>query len=527
MSAGTDHSQAVEMRGISMHFGSLVALDDVDLSVRAGEVHALLGGNGAGKSTLLKILNGVYRQTAGDVTVFGAALQGNSPELARAAGVAMNFQEMSLIPSLTAAQNIFLNHEFLRSGLINEASAVARARELFEQLNVDVDPTTLVSDLSPGQRQLTEIAKSISHDARVWILDEPSTALSVTDVDRLFDSIRAHTAQGNAVIYVSHRMDEISEISDRLTILRDGRKVTTAETRSTSVSQMIEHIVGKKARDFSNLTLSRKALGAPVLELDALQDAHKLQPVSLSLREGEVVGLAGLLGSGRSSLIKLIAGVDAKASGQIRVADQPVDFRGPADAMAQGIAHVPESRATQGIIGAHATSDNLTLSILDRISVRGLISQRRVRTLSQKQIDEFDIKVESHRTPVLNLSGGNQQKVVLGKNFGIDPKILLLDEPTAGIDIGAKTEIIDAIHSKASEGMAVIVASSELSELAVACDRFLILADGVICEDVSRDDIVAENPEGADMVPFIQRVLEEKIQAANRTLKTEGFGEKQ
>ena len=368
MSTGTELSKAVEMRGISMHFGSLVALDDVDLSVRAGEVHALLGGNGAGKSTLLKILNGVYRQTAGDITVFGATLQGNSPELARAAGVAMNFQEMSLIPSLTAAQNIFLNHEFLHSGLINEAAAVARARELFEQLNVDVDPTTLVSDLSPGQRQLTEIAKSISQDARVWILDEPSTALSVTDVDRLFDSIRAHTAQGNAVIYVSHRMDEISEISDRLTILRDGRKVTTAETRSTSVSQMIEHIVGKKARDFSNLTLSRKALGAPILELDALQDAHKLQPVSLSIREGEVVGLAGLLGSGRSSLIKLIAGVDAKARGQIRVADQPVDFRGPADAMAQGIAHVPESRATQGIIGAHATSDNLTLSILDRIS---------------------------------------------------------------------------------------------------------------------------------------------------------------
>lgn len=195
--------------------------------------------------------------------------------------------------------------------------------------------------------------------------------------------------------------------------------------------------------------------------------------------------------------------------------------------MAVGIAHVPESRATQGIIGAHATSDNLTLSILDRISVRGLIRQKPVRALSQKQIDDFNIKVESQSTPVLNLSGGNQQKVVLGKNFGIEPKILLLDEPTAGIDIGAKTEIIDAIHSKAGEGMAVLVASSELSELAVACDRFLILADGVICEDVSRDDIAAENPSGVNLVPFIQRVLEEKIQDANRTLKTESFGEKQ
>ena len=527
MSVAPEHSQAVEMHGISMHFGSLVALDNVDLSVRAGEVHALLGGNGAGKSTLLKILNGVHQQTAGDVTVFGTPFQGNSPELARAAGVAMNFQEMSLIPSLTVAQNIFLNHEFIRNGLINEAVAVERARDLFEQLNVEVDPRMLVSDLSPGQRQLTEIAKSISHDARVWILDEPSTALSVTDVERLFESIRAHTAQGNAVIYVSHRMDEIAKISDRLTILRDGRKVTTAETRSTSVSQMIEHIVGKKARDFSNLSLERKTLGAPVLELDALQDTHKLRPVSLSIREGEVVGLAGLLGSGRSSLIKLIAGVDAKASGSIRVAGKPVEFRGPADAMAEGIAHVPESRATQGIIGSHATSDNLTLSILDRISVRGLIRQQRVRALSQKQIDDFNIKVESQSTPVLNLSGGNQQKVVLGKNFGIQPKILLLDEPTAGIDIGAKTEIIDAIHSKASEGMAVLVASSELSELAVACDRFLILADGVICEDVSSDDIAAENPSGVNMVPFIQRVLEEKIQDANKTLKSESFGEKQ
>lgn len=346
---------AVRMTGISKAFGGVRALDGVDFEVMPGEVHALLGGNGAGKSTILKILNGVHRPDRGRIEVGGRELTAHTPEESRAAGIAMNYQEMSLIPTLTVAQNVFLTRESRTSmGLIDDAEAERRAADLFALLEVSVDPKAIVGDLGAGQKQITEIAKAISQDAKVLVLDEPSTALAVSDVERLFVFLRRLKARGVAIIYVSHRMDEIARISDRATILRDGRHVITASLAELPIDTMIEHIVGKRSRGLSDVERGSAVKGEVLLELVDISGVHKPNDVSLTLHRGEVLGLAGLLGSGRSSLARVIAGVEPATKGVVRIKGQPVDIRKPSDAIQAGVALVPEARATQGIIPAHS-----------------------------------------------------------------------------------------------------------------------------------------------------------------------------
>lgn len=507
---------AVSMKGISKHFGGVKALVDVDLEVLPGEVHALLGGNGAGKSTILKVLNGVHRPDAGTITIGGEVLREVTPEAARRAGIAMNYQEMSLIPTLTVAQNIFLTRE-ARTGakLIDDREAERRAAEIFALLEVEVDPKAVVGDLGAGQRQLTEIAKAISQDAKVLILDEPSTALAVSDVDRLFAFLRKQKAKGTAIVYVSHRMDEIARIADRATILRDGRRVITAPMAELPIDTMIEHIVGRRSKGLADVARQAAAKGDVLLELTGVSGRHKPERLSLTLHRGEVVGLAGLLGSGRSSLARVVAGIEPMVAGEMRVSGRPMAIRGPAEAIRAGIALVPEDRARQGIIPEHSVAANIILSVLDRVTRRGLIDAGRVREVADAQIARLSIRTASRDHAVATLSGGNQQKVVIGKWLAAEPDILLLDEPTAGIDIGSKSEIIRLVRELAAAGKGVIVISSELSELLTACDRIIIMADGRAVADKPREAF--DDPSETDPAHALQaaeRRLQAEIQEA-------------
>ncbi len=509
---------AVSMKGISKSFGGVRALSDVSLDIRQGEVHALLGGNGAGKSTILKVLNGVHKPDSGTIMVCGKLLEDVTPEAARAAGIAMNFQELSLIPTLTVAQNVFLTREAKGGlGLIDDRTAERRAAELFSMLEVEVDPKALVGDLGAGQKQLTEIVKAISQDARVLVLDEPSTALAVSDVDRLFTFLRKLKAKGVAIIYVSHRMDEIARISDRATILRDGAYVITAPLSELPIDTMIEHIVGRRSKGLSDVARGDAVKGEVLLELRNVSGKYKPENISFAVHRGEVVGLAGLLGSGRSALARVIAGIEPAKSGQILINGKLVAIHKPGDAIAAGVALVPEARATQGIIPAHSVASNMTLAILDSISAAGFVDADKVRSVTDHMIERLSVKTASRDHAVSTLSGGNQQKVVIGKWLATDPDILVLDEPTAGIDIGSKSEIIKLVRDLAAAGKAIVFISSELSELLTACDRIVVLSEGRMFADIPRerlDDPAIDANDTAHRLQAAEQRLQIEIQDA-------------
>ena len=507
---------AVVMTGISKAFGGVKALDNVDFAVLPGEVHALLGGNGAGKSTILKVLNGVHRPDAGTIAVGGVALTTHTPEASRAAGIAMNFQEMSLIPTLSVAQNIFLTREARTArGFLDDAACEAKAAEIFAMLEVKVDPKAVVGTLGAGQKQLTEIAKAISQSSKVLILDEPSTALAVSDVERLFTFLRKLKAQGAAVIYVSHRMDEIARIADRATILRDGKHVITAPLSDLPIDTMIEHIVGKRSKGLADVQRGAATRGEVLLEARGLSGAHKPHDISFALHRGEVLGLAGLLGSGRSSLARVIAGIEPATAGELRIRGEVVSIRKPADAIQAGVALVPEARATQGIIPAHSVASNIVLAVLNRISAKGVVDRAKAQKITDEIIARLQIKTASRDHTVSTLSGGNQQKVVIGKWLATDPDILVLDEPTAGIDIGSKSEIIRLVRDLAAQGKGIVMISSELSELLTACDRILVMADGRAHQMIDRAtlDDPAE-PDPGHRLQAAERQLQIEIQKA-------------
>jgi ribose transport system ATP-binding protein len=396
------------------------------------------------------------------------------------------------------AQNIFLTREArTKRGFLDDPACEAKAAEIFAMLEVKVDPKAVVGTLGAGQKQLTEIAKAISQSSKVLILDEPSTALAVSDVERLFTFLRKLKAQGVAVIYVSHRMDEIARIADRATILRDGKHVITAPLRDLPIDTMIEHIVGKRSKGLADVQRGAVTRGEVLLEARGLSGGHKPHDVSFALHRGEVLGLAGLLGSGRSSLARVIAGIEPATAGELRIRGEAVSIRKPSDAIAAGVALVPEARATQGIIPAHSVASNIVLAVLNRISGKGVVDRAKAQKISDEMIARLQIKTASRDHAVSTLSGGNQQKVVIGKWLATDPDILVLDEPTAGIDIGSKSEIIRLVRDLAAQGKGIVMISSELSELLTACDRILVMADGRAHQMIDRatlDDPAEPDP---------------------------------
>jgi ribose transport system ATP-binding protein len=484
------------MTGISKSFNGVRVLTDVDFEVQRGEVHALAGGNGAGKSTLMKILQGVYSLETGQIEIDGAPVALSSIQDARAAGIGMVFQEFSLVPTLTVAQNIALGSEPLnRAGLIRDREAVRRAREVFAEMEVDVDPRAVVGELGTAYWQLTEIAKALAQEARVLIMDEPTASLAKHEADVLFELVGRLTERGISVIYISHRMEEVYRIADRITVLRDGRRLFTQPLSEVTPDQIVEGIVGKEIEGqlAYQARVPRDTDGEPLLELDRVSAGSRVREVSFSVAAGEIVGLAGLMGSGRTELARVLFGIDPVRSGSIKVRGRELHLRGPRDAIDAGIALIPEDRRAQGLVLDHSVRENLTLPLLDRMTRGPLLNDRTGRSLARDLVKRFSIKVANPDRPVRLLSGGNQQKVVIAKWLGTDPSLLIMDEPTAGVDIGTKNEILATIRQLADRGMAVVVISSEYPELLAVSDRVVVLREGAVHRVLDRAEIRDEN----------------------------------
>ena len=481
---------AVEMRGIEKGFNGTPVLKGVDFTLARGEVHALAGGNGAGKSTLMKILQGVHRKDAGVIRIGGREVDYSSTADAEAAGVGMVFQEFSLVPTLSVARNIFLNHEPRRFRMIDDKAMVRRAGEILQGMGVDLDPRAEVQTLPTGYWQLTEIAKALALDAKVLIMDEPTASLTKTESEALFELIGRLKAQGVGIVYVSHRMEEVYRICDRITVLRDGGVVLSDAVADLSPEQIVAAIVGREvdALEWVERPAATKDT-APLLEVRNLTAANGVTDMSFTLHAGEILGLAGLMGSGRTELAKLIFGIDRPTSGEILLRGKPAGIANPRIAIAEGIALVPEDRRLQGLVLDHSVRENLLLPLLPGLNSGPLVDDRRGDQLAARLIERLQIKLASAKRPVRLLSGGNQQKVVIAKWLGRDPDVLILDEPTAGVDIGTKSEIIQRIRELADSGKGVIVISSELAELLAVSDRVLVLRNGTVPDDLDRRDI--------------------------------------
>ncbi len=484
-------ANAVVMTGIAKSFGGVAALEHVDFSVRKGEIHALLGGNGAGKSTVLKMLSGVHKPDKGEIYIGGVKLEEHTPEAARRLGIAMIFQEMSLIPSLSVAQNIFLTREPKGAmGLLDDEAALKEARGLLEKIGVNLDPRRRVENLSSGQRQLTEIAKALSQQASVLIMDEPTSTLSTAEIDHMFEFLDRLKRSHASIIYVSHRMEEIRRISDRVTVIRNGRNVMTRAVAETTLDAIVEEIVGRRVGAFERQARTTKP-GAEVLRCSNVTAKPTPVEASFTIRGGEIVGIAGLMGSGRTSLAKSMFGLRPIVDGEIRLKEKVVKITTPPEAVEAGIAMIPEDRLTQGLVLSHSVAENMTLPVIDRLSRFGFVQEGKERTLVAQYIKQLRVKTASPQKAVRTLSGGNAQKVVLAKWLATDPLLLILDEPTAGVDIGSKTEIVEIVREFADKGRGVLVISSEPAELLALSDRILLMAGGRIVREISSEEIEA------------------------------------
>ncbi|XID91402.1 sugar ABC transporter ATP-binding protein [Paenibacillaceae bacterium WGS1546] len=484
----------LNMDNISKSFNGIQVLHDVGFELRAGEVHALMGGNGAGKSTLMKILTGVYELDAGAIRIDGREVEIRNTHDAKRHGVSMIFQEFSLIPTLTVAQNIFLNNEpRTKLGLIDGAACARKAKELLAELRVDLEPTDVVENLGVGYWQLTEIAKALSHDTKILIMDEPTSSLTKHETEFLFQLIDRLRKKGMAIIYISHRMDEIFRVCDRITILRDGRHSLTDECANVSMNDVIEHIVGGGVGEaFEWVERSYDRGEEPVLEVRGLAAGERVKRASFELYRGEIVGVAGLMGSGRTELARALFGIDPISSGEIVLRGVPRKFRSPAEAMAAGIALVPEDRRVQGLVLEHSVRDNIALTVLSKLKKGLFLDDGRGNRIAEDFVRKLSIKTDHIHKPSGLLSGGNQQKIVIAKWLAIGPDILILDEPTIGVDIGAKTEIVKIIREFADSGKSVLVISSELVELLAVSDRILVMQQGEIKSQLRRQEIETE-----------------------------------
>ncbi|MFD2422480.1 sugar ABC transporter ATP-binding protein [Amycolatopsis pigmentata] len=475
------------MTGIGKSFGGVRAVDDVAFTVRAGEVHALLGENGAGKSTLMKVLSGEVGGYRGEIRIGGGPVRFAGPADAQRAGIAMIHQELDLVPALSVAENVFLGREpRTRLGTVDRRRMVAETEKLLERTGVRIDPRRPVEQLRTGEQQLVTIVKALSLDARVLIMDEPTSALSAHEVERLFTVIAELRREGAGIVYISHRMEEIGRVADRATVLRNGRVVAEFDARSMTAEQASEAMVGRPVHLLFRAADGVRSRDTELLRVENLA-VHRSRPgrrdpagVTLSVAEGEIVGLAGLLGAGRTELLETLYGVGAKGGwdGRILLHGSEIRPASPRGALRLGIAFVPEDRRVAGLALDHSVLANTVLSIVDRVARLGLVSRRRERSAAREMTERLEVKLASLAAPAGSLSGGNQQKLVLGRNLLTEPRLLLLDEPTRGVDVGAKAEIYRLLGEAAERGLAVLLASSEPAELVGVCHRVVVLRDG-------------------------------------------------
>jgi galactofuranose transport system ATP-binding protein len=497
----------LRMEGISKAFPGVRALEGASLTVARGEVHAVMGQNGAGKSTPIKILTGAYRRDSGTVDLDGRPVDFHSPQQAQAGGVSTIYQEVSLVPFRSVAENIFLGREPRRLGLIDRRRMHAQARELLGRLGVEVDVTRPLGSLNVALQQMVAIARAISFEARLVVMDEPTSSLDEAEVATLFDVIRQLKAAGVSVIFISHRLDEVYAICDRVTIMRDGRTVDERPLAEVTRLELVARMLGKELAEVrrsgaTGFTDATHHAEQRLLEARGLRGpGRRLAHADVAVRAGEIVGLAGLLGSGRTELARAIFGADPLEAGELALDGRPVRFASPADAIRSGIGLAPEDRKSEGIVPEMSLRENLTLALLPAISRYGIVDRRRQQQVVERFIERLDIKTTGPEQKIRELSGGNQQKVLLARWLCLDPRLLLLDEPTRGIDVGAKGEIQALINELADSGLGVLMISSELEELIEGSDRVVVLRDGRTVaelphEAVTEDAIMEAMAEG-------------------------------
>ncbi len=482
----------LKMSGITKSYFGVKALDGVSLDVRKGEVHALMGENGAGKSTLMKILTGLVKPDAGEIEFEGSKLQIADPQAALKLGIAMIHQELNPIPEMTVAENIFLGREPRYPGtpFIRRKQLEEQTSRLLEEFQFRAGPNTKVGSLSVAQKQMLEIIKAISYNAKLIIMDEPTSALSENEVKTLFQTIDRLKKQGVPVVYISHRMEEIFSITDRITVLRDGKLIGDRNTRETDVDGLISMMVG---RPLDAIYPKEDApVGETVLEVRGLTRLPYFKDISFSVRQGEILGIAGLMGAGRSEVMRALFGIDRADGGEVLMSGEKIRVKHPSDAIRHGIAFVTEDRKELGLVLSRSIRENMTLSSLSRISAGPFVSRSAEASACDDMLAGIRIKMNRMEQEVLTLSGGNQQKVVIAKWLLTSPKLLILDEPTRGIDVGAKAEIYRMMSKLAREGLAIVMVSSELPEVLGMSDRILVMGEGEIRGEFLRGEITQE-----------------------------------
>ena len=503
------HNALLWMENVSKAFPGVQALEAVSLYVNAGEVLGLIGQNGAGKSTLMKILSGVYTIDSGDLYFGGQPLVIHNPHHAQEIGISIIYQELNLMPNLSVMENIFVGREPGPPVFVSRGRLEQQTRAILDRMHMNLRPTSLVRSLSVAEQQMVEIAKAISRDVRVLIMDEPTSALSETEVETLFEIIGELKRSGVAVIFISHRLEEVLHICDRVTVLRDGKNAGDALVKDVTREDLIRMMVGRSLDQFfhrdehldAGQTAADRTATNTVLEVQNISrrgnavnpNAVVLDNVSFTLRRGEILGLAGLVGAGRTELVRAIFGADRRNSGQILIDGKEADIRSPADAIRLGIGLVPEDRKGQGLILSLAVRVNMTLAHLDSLTRAEFVQLGAERRLVDEYIDRFEIRTPGMEQRVVNLSGGNQQKVVISKWLMLNPKILIMDEPTRGIDVGAKSEIYELMHQLATNGISIIMISSEFPELLAMCDRIVCLAEGHVTGELMRAESTLES----------------------------------
>ena len=477
----------LHMQGITKSFPGVLALNEASLSVEKGEVHALLGENGAGKSTLMKILSGAYTKDAGSITFDGETIDASSPKHAQDLGIGIIYQELNLVPQMTVTENIFLcNHLMKNPVKVDWKRMHEQAGKILASLESEVSPYALVKDLGIAQRQMVEVAKSLSQKAKIIIMDEPTSPLTDRETSKLFQTILRLKREGVSVIYISHRLEEVKEIADRATIMRDGNTICTVDVKDVTIRDIIRHMVGHELTE--QFPKIKTEIGEVLMEVKGISRKGVLDDVNLSVRSGEILGICGLVGAGRTETMRAIFGVDHKTSGKVFVDGEEIRINKPVDAISGGIGFVTEDRKDEGLVLCRDCKENISLVALRNFEQCIHVNLAKERDGCQEYVEKLNIKTPSLSQQVFALSGGNQQKIVLAKWLMSDARVLILDEPTRGIDVGAKVEVYNIMNEIVQSGKAIIMVSSEMTELMGMCDRILVMCRGRVMGEVERDE---------------------------------------
>lgn len=482
----------LQMKGITKSFSGNMVLRDVQFDLAPGEIHALMGENGAGKSTMMKVLTGIHPKDGGTIHWKGKEVTFKTPQEAEEAGIAVIHQELNILPYLSIAENLFLGKEETlgKTGILKTKKMETEAKERLAALGLHVDPAAEAATLSVGQQQIVEIARALSSNAEVIIMDEPTAALTDREIEQLFKTVRALKEQGVAFIYISHRMEEIFAICDRITVLRDGEWVGVKRIADTNFDEIVQMMVGRALGD--RFPIRTCEVGETVLEVTGLAREPYFRDISFDVKQGEIVALAGLMGAGRTEIVQSLFGYRKASAGEVKINGKVVKIRTPYDAIQEGLAYVTEDRKSEGLILDFSVEENISLTNFKDLSANGLMSAKKERALFDRMKERLGIRTSSPELPVKSLSGGNQQKVVLSKWLGTNPSILILDEPTRGVDVGAKKEIYSIMNELAEKGVAIVMISSELPEVLGMADRVLVMHEGKLTANLDNQDLTQE-----------------------------------